>query len=347
MNAGASGVLRDEVHAEYIGDTFTAVVHAMSRASTRTMLVEFRAPGGGALPAFTAGDHVDVRVGGALRQYSLLNDPAERHRYQICVLREEPSRGGSAYVHEQLRVGELVELSLPRSTFVLAAADAAGGGADAAAGGATGPVLLVAGGVGITPLLSMAAQLHRDGREFELHCWAASAAELPLGELLPTLAFADRIRVHLSAEGESLRTVVPEALAAPVASAVYACGPEGFLENVRAALARAGVEDRLRVEHFHRTLEAVAGGEFTVVAASTGQAMAVGETETIAEVLLRNGYPVELSCEVGICGSCITPVLAGVPDHRDEVQTDAEHAANDRVNVCCSRALTPVLELDL
>lgn len=335
---GASG-LREEVHAEYIGDTFTAVVHAMSRASTRTMLVEMRSPTGVALPAFTAGDHVDVRLGGALRQYSLLNDPAERHRYQICVLREEPSRGGSAYVHERLRVGELVELSLPRSTFVLEA--------DAGAASAGGPVLLVAGGVGVTPLLSMAAQLHRDGREFELHCWAASEAELPLRELLPTTAFAGRIRVHLSSDGDSLRSEVPAELASGEASAVYACGPEGFLEAVRVALAEVGIEDRLRVEHFHRTLEAVSGGEFTVVAASTGQAMPVGETETIAEVLLRHGYPVELSCEVGICGSCITPVLAGVPDHRDEVQSDAEHAANDRVNVCCSRALTPVLELDL
>lgn len=317
-------------------DTVDVVVHQMTVASSRALLIELRSTDPERpLPAFRAGSHLDLHLGGLVRQYSLLGDPAERHRYLVCVLREDGGSGGSDYVHRTLRVGERLTVSAPRTTFALDSGAARS--------------ILVGGGIGITPLLAMAEDLHRRRAAFELHCYARSEAELPLRDHIEQRPYLARTRFHYSAGGDSLRDGTPAYLADPTDAAVYVCGPTGFIDTVRVHAAAAGwAEDAVLVERFQAGAPIdLAGGEFTVIARSTGQRMPVDDGETIAEVLERHGYEVFLSCEQGICGSCLTPVLAGIPDHRDEVQTVAEHAANTQINICCSRSLSAVLELDI
>jgi vanillate O-demethylase ferredoxin subunit len=193
----------------------------------------------------------------------------------------------------------------------------------------------------------MAGALEAAGASFELHCYARGA--MPLREYIESQPYRDRVTFHDSGAGDSLRAGPPAWQLAPEKTVVYACGPAGFLEAARAHATAAGVaEAAFRSERFQ--LEEpidLTGDTFTVIAASTGERMAVADGETIAEVLERHGYEVTLSCEQGICGSCLTGVLAGTPDHRDEVQTPAEHAANTQINVCVSRARSASLTLDV
>ncbi|MDN3356308.1 PDR/VanB family oxidoreductase [Actinomadura sp. DC4] len=310
------------------------VVHAQSRASDRTLLLELRSSGGGPLPAAEPGSHVDVHLesgsGPLVRQYSLL-DVTDRSRYLICVQHEPGGRGGSRHVHERLRVGDRLRVSAPRNTFRLEEAPH--------------HAVLVGGGIGVTPLLAMAGALHARGASYELHCYARGA--MPLAEYAASRPFADRVRARSSADGDSVRAAPPDWRLTPD-GVVYACGPPGFLDAVTRHATAAGLPgSAVRTERFGPAEPTAAGGAFTVVAASTGERMTVAEDQTIAEVLERHGYGVVLSCEQGICGSCLTPVLEGVPDHRDEVQTPAEHASGTWINPCVSRALTAAITLEV
>jgi vanillate monooxygenase ferredoxin subunit len=314
--------------------TTPVVVHAQTLASEWTLLIELR-PVDGALPPAEPGAHIDVHLptprGALVRQYSLV-DVTDPSRFLICVQRESAGRGGSLYVHERLRVGERLTISAPRSTFALQ----------------ENPqhAVLVGGGIGVTPLLAMAGWLHTHGMSFELHCYGRG--QLPLAEYAATQPYAARMNQHRSDLGDSLRENAPE-WSISSDTVVYACGPTGFLDAVRGHAAAAGLPaDRVHVERF--SLEQpvnLAGEAFTVVAASTGERMPVDDGDTIAGVLQRHGYDVVLSCEQGMCGSCLTSVIDGVPDHRDEVQTATEHAANTQINLCVSRSRTPVLTLDI
>jgi vanillate monooxygenase ferredoxin subunit len=313
-----------------------AEVAALTPAGERVLLIELRAAGGGGLPAFTAGSHIDLHVGPFVRQYSLLGSDDDASRYLIGVLRERAGRGGSAAIHDTLTVGDRLLISAPRNTFALDL-------------GAAHSVL-IAGGIGITPMIGMAERLHREGASFELHVYSPSAATLPLGAHLATRPWRDRVVTHFSADGDSFRGNAPTVIPWPSAgTAVYLCGPLGMIASATSfTAATEWPRDAVHVERFERGERLETGGDaFTVIAASTGQEIRVGEQETIADALGRHGYPTSLSCEQGMCGSCITRVLAGVPEHRDEVQTPAEHAGNALINICCSRSLTPVLELEV
>ncbi len=316
-----------------------AVVHSMALAGDRVLLIELRAPTG-ELPGWQAGSHIDLHLSDSrgtplIRQYSLLGSDADASRYLVAVLRERAGRGGSAAVHDRLRVGDRLRISAPRNTFPLAAAARS---------------LLVAGGIGITPMLAMADRLERDGADYELHAYSASMATMPLLEHAAGRPYAGRLVTHLSSTGDSMRAGAPPYLGAPgPGDALYVCGPPAFIDAVVGSAAAAGwPEESVHVERFElaEPLE-LTGDAFAVVAASTGLRMPVAEDETIAEVLQRHGFEVFLSCEQGICGSCITGVLDGIPEHRDEVQSAAEHAANTQINICCSRSRTPTLVLDI
>ncbi|HEY0246930.1 MAG TPA: PDR/VanB family oxidoreductase [Gryllotalpicola sp.] len=312
------------------------VVRRLTPAGERVLLIELRSADQTPLPLFEPGSHVDLHLGPFVRQYSLLSSDDDTERYLIGVLRERDGRGGSAAVHDTLRVGDRLRISPPRNTFPL----------DLAARHS----VLVAGGIGITPLAAMAERLHREGASFELHVYSASEATLPLGEHLASRPWRDRVVTHFSASGDSFRGNAPVVVPWPAAGvALYLCGPLGLVASATSYASAAGwPQSAVHVERFERAEPVETGGEaFTVVAASTGQELSVGEEQTIAEVLERNGFEVSLSCEQGICGSCITRVLDGIPDHRDEVQTSAEHAANTQINICCSRSRTPVLTLDI
>ncbi|MET9785734.1 PDR/VanB family oxidoreductase [Streptomyces canus] len=335
--------------------TLDVIVHTISLASSTSRSYELRAADGGALPSFEAGAHIDVHLGPSLvRQYSLCNSPREKGRYLICVRRDDTGRGGSRTLHRDLAVGRRLRISPPRNHFPLVAA---------------GHHVLVAGGIGITPLLSMAEALAARGASFVLHHYTSSAAEAPLLEWLQSSALGERAVVHHSDQGDTVRAGLPAELQVPEAdTAVYVCGPDGFMTHVVAEATAAGWHPgQLHTERFAPTAppsaEAEAGdgdgdrdrdgakagvaAEFTVRIASTGTGYRVPADRTIAEVLTAHGVEVELSCEQGICGACLTPVLAGEPDHRDEVQTPDERAAGDRITICCSRARSPELLLGL
>ena len=294
-------------------------------------------PEGQALPAFSAGAHVDVHVApGLVRQYSLCNDPATRDHYRIAVLREPQSRGGSAGMHEQVREGQLLTISAPRNHFELAPGAARS--------------LLLAGGIGITPIWAMAQALHSRGEDFALHYCGRAAARMAFVPALHEAAFAGQVQLHADDGPQAQRLDAPALLAAPQAGThLYVCGPAGFMNHVLdTARLHGWPEAQLHREFFAGTATAQeSDGAFSVRLASTGQSYAIAKDKSVLEVLTAAGVDVPYSCESGICGSCLTRVLEGVPEHRDSFLTDSERAANDQFTPCCSRARTPLLVLDL
>ncbi|SDP68700.1 vanillate O-demethylase ferredoxin subunit [Ralstonia sp. 25mfcol4.1] len=296
-------------------------------------LFELVAADGNALPPFTAGAHVDVHLGnGLVRQYSLCNDPAETHRYQLGVLRDAASRGGSAAMHA-LTAGNMLEISAPKNHFPLHA--------DARHS------VLLAGGIGVTPILAMAQSLARSGASFEFHYCTRSAA---------STAFQDRIagddlreRTFLYHDDRQ-RADLQRLLASPQADThLYVCGPTGFMAAVLDTARAAGWrESSLHREYFSAPeTPSSPGGAFQVTVQSTGRVIDIGADETVVQALAEHGVEIQTSCEQGVCGTCLTRVLSGTPDHRDAYLTDEERAANDQFLPCCSRARTGMLVLDL
>ena len=298
---------------------------------------------GAPLPPFEAGAHIDVRIpgGGAtplLRQYSLANAPGERHRYLIAVLDEPASRGGSRAMHRDVREGDVLQVGAPRNLFALA------GTADREQS------LLLAGGIGITPILSMAETLAQAGADFALHYCARSADRVAFGERLAQPAFAGRVHRHLSADPASGRLDLARLLQGPSAQRrLYVCGPERFLDAVTAAARAAGwADEHVRFERFSNTVQASADdGAFEVRLARSGRTVPVAADQSVVAALAAQGIELPVSCEQGVCGTCLTRVLEGVPDHKDVYLTPDEQARNDQFTPCCSRSRTPVLVLDL
>lgn len=303
-------------------------------AATDVVELELVSPDGGELPPFEAGSHLDLVVApGIVRQYSLCGDPAERHRYRLGILREPASRGGSAGVHGKFAVGQVIQVGLPRNHFPLAPEPV--------------PALLLAGGIGITPILSMARALHARGLPFTLHYCTRSHDRAAFAAELAASPFAASVCFHH--DDDPAHPFVLEACLARAApdAHLYVCGPEGFIRFVTRGAAAAGwAERRVHVEHFKAAV-AQDGGPFTVRAAASGVTVQVPEGSTVAAALIAAGVPVLLSCEQGICGTCLVPVLEGVADHRDLYQTDDEKAANTHMTPCCSRSLSPLLVLDV
>jgi len=287
------------------------------------------------LPAFTAGSHIDVHVGpGLIRQYSLSNDPSERDRYRIAVLRESASRGGSAGMHEAVDAGQVLRISAPRNHFALVAAERS---------------LLLAGGIGVTPILSMACALHAQGSAFELHYCGRSLSRMAFVQEMASAAFSSAVKLHPDDVPEQKLDMQQLLAGASEDTHLYVCGPGGFMEHVLStARAQGWLEARLHREYFAGTVKALASdGSFEVRLASSGLTCVVPANRTVVEVLAEQGVDVPTSCEAGVCGTCLTRVLEGTPDHRDTFLTDSERAVNDQFTPCCSRALTPLLVLDL
>ncbi|OOG50394.1 cytochrome P450/oxidoreductase [Polaromonas sp. C04] len=295
--------------------------------------LELESANGQPLPSFDAGAHVDLRArSDLLRQYSLAGNPAERGRYRLGILLDPKSRGGSAAVHADLHQGQVIEIGRPRNNFPLTL--------DAQ------HTILFAGGIGITPILSMAFALQAAGRAFELHYCGRSASRLAFLDDLRQ--FGERVQVHLD-DGQPAQLLhVDDVLAVPsVSRHLYACGPNGFMDFVTAAAKRQGWQnEQVHLERFGAEVN-TDGAPFTVVAARSKVSFEVQPGERIAEKLLEYGIEVPMSCQSGVCGTCITRVLEGMPDHRDFVQTDSEKASNRTITVCCSRSKTRRLVLDV
>ncbi len=291
-------------------------------------------PGGRDLPRFEAGAHIGVRLdGGPVRDYSLWNDPAERRRYCIAVLCESGKEGVSRRLYDKLRAGDLVEASMPRNNFPL----------DHAAE----RHLLLAGGIGITPIMAMIAELRRRRAEFLLHYCTRSPETTAFRDELELLAAQGHVRFHHDGGDPARGLDIAAALRdPPPGTHLYYCGPAGLMAAVAAAAGDWPAET-VHCEYFTGPSDVDFGEDrpFRVRLARSGGEYDIPAGETIAVVLRRHGVAVRTSCELGYCGTCLTPYLAGEPEHRDQIL--AEKDRGRYVLICCSRAKTPVLDLDL
>jgi vanillate O-demethylase ferredoxin subunit len=292
---------------------------------------------GGELPPFTAGAHVDVHVNDSLvRQYSLCNAPGERHRYVIAVQREPQSRGGSAAMHEQLNEGSVLRIGQPRNLFALSE------GAPHS--------LLIAGGIGVTPLMAMAETLSSQGASYELHLCARTSSRLAFTQRLAEARFAGRVQRHCDDGPPEQRFDAEAALSAcPAGTHVYVCGPGGFMDHVLGTARGLGwADERLHREDFSAPpVDHSHDGSFELLLQRSSRVIRVAADQTALQALWAAGVDVPSSCEQGICGTCMTPVLDGIPDHRDQYLTEEEQARNDCFTPCCSRAKSARLVVDL
>jgi vanillate O-demethylase ferredoxin subunit len=272
---------------------------------------------------------------GIERSFSLSNGDADNGDYRITVAREEDGAGGSKFLHDHVRAGDVLTTSAPRNNFSLAR--------DAVRS------TFVAGGIGITPFIPMLATLNRTGREWKLIYCAKNSERAPLLAEVRALAGAEegRLTVHLSADAGRLdiRKVVAGISAD---EHIYCCGPTGMLHDFRLAAEEHAIKaERVHFEYFKSDVKAAESGGFTVVLRQSGREVPIRAGQTILEALQDFGLDVPYSCMEGICGSCVTRVINGTPDHRDMVLTERDRQAGNVMMICCSGAKSDRLVLDL
>lgn len=299
-------------------------------------LLEFRRLDGTGLPPFSAGSHIDLHLpNGIVRSYSLVNCPSETHRYVIAVKREPAGRGGSRFIHDQLHAGAEIEIGEPRNNFRLCE--------DAPRS------VLIAGGIGITPFAGMVRRLEELGRPWELHYAARSRRSA--GFVRKLASYGSKVTFYFpnefAGEPAASRIDVANVVAgAPRGTHFYCCGPRGMLTAFEAAAAELPA-NQVHLEFFSNSASREKEGTFDVRLARSGQTVTVPSGETILNALLNHGVDVPYSCMEGVCSSCETRVLQGIPDHRDLILTREERDANDRMLICCSRSKSATLVLDI
>ncbi len=315
--------------------TMKVRVSAIAQETSDIRMLELR-PVDGELPEFSAGSHIDLHLGnGLIRSYSLTNPASERHRYVIGVKKEPLGRGGSRFIHEQLGAGEEMTIGPPRNNFKLCEEAPSS--------------ILIAGGIGITPLKCMAQHLEQLGKPWELHYAARSRCSAAFVSQLAE--FGPKVRFYFPTEFNQtspasridINAVVAEA---PRDAHLYCCGPEAMLQAFKTASTDRSPA-QTHVEYFANAQAADKAGEFEVVLAKSGRTISVPCGKSILDTLLELGIDAPFSCMEGVCSSCETRVLSGIPDHRDLILTSEEHAANDRMMICCSRSKSPTLVLEL
>lgn len=318
-----------------VESTITLRVASVHEEAEDIRSIELMDPAGRELPPFTAGAHLDVHLSDKLvRQYSLCNDPSERHRYVIGVLHDPQGRGGSRAVHE-LKVGDSVRVSVPRNHFELSN---------------EGNSVLVAGGIGITPILSMAQSLSHAGRPFTMHYAARTRARTAFLERIGGSSFVNAVAYYWSQEPDGRKLDLGVLLRSPKPDDhLYVCGPRSFMDAVIQTAKESGwPEARIHYEFFNAEVVRLdTDSTFSVKLASSGKTIPVVPEKTVVEALAEAGVEIPTSCEQGICGTCLTGVLSGEPDHRDMFLTPEEQASNDKFLPCCSRSKSKVLVLDL
>jgi tetrachlorobenzoquinone reductase len=311
-------------------DTLEMRLTAIMFGATRTNLFEFR-PLHGEVPRFTAGAHVDVYLpNGTIRQYSIASSTDDRARYLLGVKLETQGRGGSRCMHDELRVGQVLKIGLPRNNFPLIE--------DAALS------IFIAGGIGITPIKCMIDRLKANGAGWRLHYAVRARDEALFADELA----GDRLHLHVDSEHDGrVIDVAAVVVAAPADAQLYCCGPAPML----VAFEQACADRPAKFVHLERfsapDIVAATGGAYTVELARSKRAITVQPDQTLLQALQAAGITIKTSCQQGICGTCETRVLAGTPDHRDMILSDDEKAANDTMMVCCSGSLGPTLVLDL
>lgn len=313
--------------------SYRLVVTEREEVTDSVLRLRFESPDGETLPSWTPGSHIDLECGEVSRQYSLCGDPEDRQGWEIAVLREEASRGGSLFVHETLAVGDEVHVRGPRNHFRL--------NSDGS------HHIFIAGGIGITPILTMAHQARLAGHSYELHY---------AGQSQHSMAFVNRL---MEEHGDSL-TIYPSDTGRRIDLTsllgqfldgvyVYVCGPSRLLDGVKEAM-QAWPEESLRTEHFSATIGVLDPEKehgFEVVLRDSAVTVTVPPNRTLLEILRDANIDVRSDCEEGLCGSCEIVVIAGEIDHRDVVLSATERSENRSMMACCSRARGNSIELAL
>ncbi len=310
-------------------------VHSIAQEADGIFSFDLRTVDGSDLPPFAAGAHIDVRVAPELeRSYSLINLQDERHRYVIAVNLDAASRGGSKFMCETVKAGDTLSIRAPTNTFALteSAKDS----------------VFIGGGIGITPLLGMIRRLESIGAGWSMHYAARTRRTAPFLNELAAFEAAKSGRVHVTFDhepGNAMLDLPAIVAAASPGAHIYCCGPTGMLQAFEAAAA-GHPPGQVHVEYFSPVHQAARGG-FTVVLKRSKKTVFVPADKSILDALLEAGCKIAHSCTQGVCGTCETRVLEGIPDHRDNVLSPREKASNKSIMVCCSGAKTNTLVLDL
>lgn len=288
------------------------------------------------LPPFTSGAHINIHLpSGKVRSYSLVNPSYEKNRYQIAVKLETNGIGGSKEMHETIRVGDQLKISAPKNNFVLYEN--------------VQKYILIAGGIGITPLISMAHKLVELDKHFEFHICAKEKAMIPFQYELQNWSFAPNIEIHLD-QGNKSSMDIAKVLAEPDDNAlIYVCGPVGFNNWIKKeGLNQGWNQDQIKEEIFSMTsADFLETKPFEIILNKTGKSILVEKDASIIDALLMNNIKVDYTCLQGTCGTCIAPVLEGEIDHRDAVLSEAEKMTGNKMCLCVSRAKQDKIVLDI
>jgi vanillate O-demethylase ferredoxin subunit len=312
-------------------------VARITTETAETKVFELESANGAALPPFTAGAHIDVHIDeGLVRQYSLCNGPDDKARYIIAVKREPDSRGGSRAMHERIAAGDELRIGMPRNHFPIEPA--------------ANQHLLLAGGIGITPLLAMARHLQSTHGTFSLQYFTRSIGFTAFHAHLSRPEFRGKVAFHYELHLEALRTYLHKLLRhRPDGAHLYVCGPRPFMDLVEEIASPSWPPLTIHTEYFVADPMAYAGPRtpFDVSLALSGGTYRVAADKTIVEALADCGVEIPTSCRQGVCGTCVTGVLEGEPDHRDAFLSEAERRACDKIMPCVSRSRGRSLLLDL
>lgn len=295
-----------------------------------TNLFEFESFDGSEVPAAGAGSHIAVHLpNDMVRLYSLVEPVEHGNRYVIGVKRDARGRGGSVYLHDMVRVGSVLKIGAPRNNFEL----------DEAAGHS----VLIAGGIGITPIWSMAQRLTRIGRSFDVVYACRDRRDVAFSDAIAGLPGAT---VHVDSEASGFLDIRKVIENAPAGSHFYCCGPAPMLDSFEASTSHLP-RSQVHLERFAPAAQPVLDGDFVVELAESGQEFEIPKGQSILSVLRDAGFDLDFSCEMGICGACQVRVLEGTPDHQDMVLSDEDKARGDTMMICCSGSKTPRLKLAL
>lgn len=318
------------------GDLRKLRVKRISYEAENINSYELVLPEGGDLAPFTAGSHIDLHLqNGMIRSYSLVNDQDERHRYVIAINKDASGRGGSSFIHNTIRAGDLVTASAPRNNFALHEE--------------AEHSLLIAGGIGITPLMSMIRRLEALERPWKLSYAARTRRAAAFLDDLDAIRPDVHLNLHLDFDDErggqlfDLATIVA---GAPAHAHLYCCGPVPMLEAFEKATATRSA-DHVHVEYFQAKEGPSQDGGFEVRLVRSNRTIAVEPGKTILDAVLDAGVSANYSCSEGVCGTCETRVIEGIPDHRDVFLSPEEQAANKTIMICCSGSKSGTLVLDL
>ena len=306
---------------------------AIRYAARDINLFEFSRLDAGSLPAAAPGAHVDLHLpGGMVRQYSLVEPGEDLSTYTVGIKREAQSRGGSNFVFDRLKVGDVLAISPPRNHFRLEESAPAS--------------IFVSGGIGITPIHAMMRRLSEIGRPWKLYYACRSRADLPAFGMLSRVS-PEHLHLHVDDESSgAFLDIAAIVAAAPPGAHLYCCGPAPMLSAFEKATA-AWPADRVHVEHFSAREAVQSTRDFVVRLSRSNREFPVPAGKTILGVLRAAGLNVAFSCEEGVCGACETAVLSGIPEHHDSILTAGERAKNDTMMICCGGARSDLLVLDL